>query len=459
MNTSNGSHSLAAKYTKVPNTLDTRGEDYKLPNFTDTDQTALAGKRVLMISADGPELPEIDVPREYLKARGADVKLAGQNWIFEIEKRNPPGCIVIAQWLADNICVKVDLALRDVRVAEWDDKAKNFKTNYDAIFIPGGAWNPDMLRTDGDALRIVREARAHGVLIVSLCHGPQVLISAARSDPSGQVVFPRGTHITGVESIRADLDNAGFTVHDKEPTVYDPLSRLLTARAPKDLGPLCEEMGRLLSQPAQAGRPTLKNALTGARRANYLTDKYWGNMMFNVTFKQVQWVTISLGILLIEAALLYKLITDQATSQTEVIIAICILGIFFVLSSNVDNLRIFSIGKEGFRAELEVLQEKTSENDQAITDLILLSMGRDAYKNLQKLATGNFGQYNKVHHMGLETELYHLRNLGYIDLKKDIGFKSIYDLPEDDKQLSDYIEVTERGEKYLKLREKYALKE
>jgi deglycase len=230
----NGSHSLAAKYMPVPDTLDTRGKDYELPIFADPASTSLAGKRVLIISADGPELPEIDVPMEYLKARRADVKLAGQNWIFEY--RNPLGYIVIAQWLADNVCIKADLPLKDVRV-----------TDYDAIFIPGGAWNPDMLRTDPDALRIVREARACGVLVVTLCHGPQVLVNAARSDPGGQVVFPRGTHITGVQSIRADLDNAGFAAQNNEPTVYDQASRLLTARDPDDLGPLCEEMGRLLS--------------------------------------------------------------------------------------------------------------------------------------------------------------------------------------------------------------------
>jgi protease I len=143
--------------------------------------------------------------------------------------------------------------LKDVHLAEWDDKTKGFQINYDAVFIPGGAWNPDMLRTDSDALRIVREARAHGILIVSLCHGPQVLISAARSDPSGEVVFPRGTLITGVQSIRADLDNAGFTVHHKKPTVYDPVSHLLTARDPDDLGPLCEDMGRVLSSPTRGG--------------------------------------------------------------------------------------------------------------------------------------------------------------------------------------------------------------
>jgi len=244
----NCSHELAAKYERVPESLDTRGKNYKLPVFKKANKSALKGKRVVIISADGPELPELDVPMQYLKARGVEVKLAGQNWIFK--DREPSGYIVIAQWLADNICVKADLALKDVRVAEWDDRANVFKNNYDAIFIPGGAWNPDMLRTDEDALRIVREARAHGVLIVSLCHGPQVLISAARSDPNGQVVFPRGTLITGVQSIRADLDNAGFTVHDREPIVYDLTSRLLTARDPSDLGPLCEEMGRLLSQSA-----------------------------------------------------------------------------------------------------------------------------------------------------------------------------------------------------------------
>lgn len=230
---------------KVPSTLDTRGIEYTIPAFKDADSSELTGQRVLIMSADGPELPEIHVPMEYLKQRGADVKLAGQNWIFEY--RNPAGHIVIAQWLADNVCIKADLALKDVRVTEWDDGAKRHRINYEALFIPGGAWNPDMLRTDGDALRIVREARARGALIVTLCHGPQVLISASRSDPGGGIVFPRGTRITGVNSIRADLDNAGFVVLD-EPTVYDEASRLLTARDPNDLGPLCEEMGRLLKR-------------------------------------------------------------------------------------------------------------------------------------------------------------------------------------------------------------------
>lgn len=243
MNDTQGSHELATRYAKVPASLNTRGTNYPLPAFEPADPAVLQGKRILIISADGPELPEIEVPLSYLRARGATVVLGGQNWIFQY--RTPPGCIVVAQWLADDLCVQADVALKDVSVATWDAGTRQYLANFDAIFIPGGAWNPDMLRTDEDALRIVREARAHGVLIVSLCHGPQVLISANAGQLDPGATFPRGTQLTGVGSIRVDLRNAGFEVLD-QPTVYDIGCRLLTARDPHDLGPLCEAMKSLL---------------------------------------------------------------------------------------------------------------------------------------------------------------------------------------------------------------------
>ncbi|MBY0359769.1 MAG: DJ-1/PfpI family protein [Candidatus Obscuribacterales bacterium] len=231
-----GSHDLAALYTPVPASLDTIGTDYKLPEFAAADPQWLAGKRVLVISADGPELPEIHVPMAYLKERGAEVKLAGQDWIFQW--RTPAAHIVLAEWLSDRVCVKADLRLSDVRVED-----------YDAVFIPGGAWNPDMLRTDEQALRIVREAHTKELLVVSLCHGPQVIINAAFDAPEGQKNFPNiGVHITGTGSIRRDLKNAGFVVHNDKATVYDESACLLTARDPNDLGPLCEKFGELLKK-------------------------------------------------------------------------------------------------------------------------------------------------------------------------------------------------------------------
>lgn len=168
-----------------------------------------------------------------------------------------------------------------------------------------------------------------------------------------------------------------------------------------------------------------------------------------MTFEQIQWVVVFLGIASIAVALIYKPATSSAA-----VIATGIVGFLFVLLLNVGSLKSFTLGTEGVKAELEVLQKKTSENDAAITNLILLSMGTDAYHNLQKLATGAYGPYKKEHYMGLETELYHLRNLGYIALK-DKTARSIYDIPESGDQLSDYIEVTNQGKKYLELREKY----
>jgi hypothetical protein len=173
-----------------------------------------------------------------------------------------------------------------------------------------------------------------------------------------------------------------------------------------------------------------------------------------MTFQQRQQVAVFVGLAGIESVLLYKLIASQAEiNPTELIVAICIVGILIMLSSNADGLRSISLGKEGFKADLEVLRQKTDENDRAITDLVLSSMGPDAYFNLRKLASGNFGPYKKEHYLGLETELYHLRNLGYIVLNKDKA-KSIFDIPESGDQLSDYFQVTASGKNYIELREK-----
>ncbi len=117
------------------------------------------------------------------------------------------------------------------------------------------------------------------------------------------------------------------------------------------------------------------------------------------------------GNLAIAGAFLYKLISGNAVTSATDAIAIGLLGILLVLSTNVDSLRSLTFDKDGFKVELDQLEKKTSENDRAITDLILLSMGEHTYGNLRKLANGTFGHYDKEHFMGLETELYHLRNL------------------------------------------------
>jgi protease I len=215
-----GSHSLAAQFAAVPPSLNLAGDDYALPTFPNDASDWLAGKRIAVISSHGPELPEIAVPIQYLRDRGAVVELVTQDWIMKYWD----GKVVLSEWLQDSICTQADRSIAD---ANPDD--------YHAVIIPGGAWNPIMLRTDKQVLDFLRACHSKGILIASLCHGPQVLISMD--------VLPKGTHITGVSDIRIDLRNAGFVVHEGDAVVFDETANVLTSRDPKDLGPFCEAIG------------------------------------------------------------------------------------------------------------------------------------------------------------------------------------------------------------------------
>jgi len=71
---------------------------------------------------------------------------------------------------------------------------------YDALFLPGGVLNPDLLRQREDARPFVRSFFDARKPIAAICHGPQVLIDA-------EVV--NGRKLTSYPSIRRDLENAG----------------------------------------------------------------------------------------------------------------------------------------------------------------------------------------------------------------------------------------------------------
>jgi hypothetical protein len=166
------------------------------------------------------------------------------------------------------------------------------------------------------------------------------------------------------------------------------------------------------------------------------------------------------GLAITEAALLYKLIVGQvATGSTELIIAICVVGVLLLLTGRIDSIESISVGKRGITAKMERIERRTTYLEREVEDLVFLSMGDDAYKNLQKLATGQFLNYRMPELEGLETELYHLRNLGYIQLKEELQKTggAIHRLERDgtNKNLCDYIEVTPRGKKYIELRESW----
>ncbi len=157
---------------------------------------------ILILATDGYERSELRVPLDELRKRGANVKIASieENSIKSWDKTD---------W-GDS--VGVDLLAKDVDVGQFD-----------ALVLPGGQINPDKLRIDGDAMRVVREFLSSGKIVAAICHAPWLLIEADAL---------RGRQATSYRSIRTDVENAGATWQD-EMVVTD--QGIITSRSPDDL--------------------------------------------------------------------------------------------------------------------------------------------------------------------------------------------------------------------------------
>lgn len=164
--------------------------------------TDLSRAKILIIATDGFEQSELFKPREALLDAGAEVTLASN-------KSEP---IQGMQHHEKGETITPDVALEDVRTED-----------YDALVIPGGVANPDALRMEKDALRIVRDFFDRDKPVAAICHGPWLLAEADVID---------GRRLTSWPSIRTDLANAGAEVVDEE-VVVD--GNLITSRKPDDI--------------------------------------------------------------------------------------------------------------------------------------------------------------------------------------------------------------------------------
>lgn len=158
--------------------------------------------RILIIAADGFEQSELEIPRDGLRSAGATVDVA-----------SPDGRQIRGWETYDwGRPAPADMEIGDAKV---DD--------YDALVIPGGLLNPDKLRVDEDAMRVVKEFLAAGKLVAAVCHGPWLL---AQADAL------KGRRATSYKSIRKDIENAGAHWLDQD-VVAD--NGLITSRDPRDL--------------------------------------------------------------------------------------------------------------------------------------------------------------------------------------------------------------------------------
>ncbi len=163
---------------------------------------SIAGAKIIIIASDGFEQVELTTPLNDLREAGAEVHVASpdgqaiKGWYFD-------------RWGDDT---PADLKIADVDVG-----------SYDAMVLPGGQINPDVLRTDADAVQKIKDFAATGKPLAAICHAPWLLIEAG---------LVEGKRLTSFTSIRTDLKNAGAEPVEEE-VAKD--GNLITSRNPDDL--------------------------------------------------------------------------------------------------------------------------------------------------------------------------------------------------------------------------------
>jgi protease I len=188
-----------------------------------------AGKRIAVVTSDGVEEIELTATLRYFRERGAAVEILSpamphfpDRFGVQVPAIRATHILTI-RYMENAGWVKFDRLVTDAKADE-----------YDAVVIPGGAWNPDTLRADPAVLDFVRQAAGNGGVIASLCHGPWVLADAD---------LLSGRRATAWGAMRRDIERAGATYVD-EPVVID--GNIVTSRGPVDLADFLTAIGKKL---------------------------------------------------------------------------------------------------------------------------------------------------------------------------------------------------------------------
>jgi protease I len=185
---------------------------------------ALQGKRVAILMTDGVEQVEYTGPRSFLEEQGALVTL--------ISPKAPGEEIQAFNHLDMGDKFKVEMDVHDARPGDFD-----------ALVLPGGVANPDMLRLSTESVTFIREFGRENKPIAAICHGPWTLIDAD---------LVTGKRMTSWPSLQVDLQNAGAQWIDEQ-VVVD--GKLVTSRKPDDIPAFNQAILSELAavQPGQSG--------------------------------------------------------------------------------------------------------------------------------------------------------------------------------------------------------------
>lgn len=166
-------------------------------------------KNILIIATDGFEQSELEQPKKLLEEAGAKTVVASLE-AGEIKgwKDGDWGNSIAVETTIDQ--VKAD--------------------DFDALLLPGGQMNPDILRMNDTVIDLIKQFDKAGKPIAAICHAPWLLIEAGLVD---------GKVVTAWPSVRTDLKNAGGQVIDRKVAVD---GNLITSRNPDDIPAFTEAL-------------------------------------------------------------------------------------------------------------------------------------------------------------------------------------------------------------------------
>lgn len=165
----------------------------------------LEGRSIALLSTNGFEDSELTKPLEALLDAGAHVEVIAES-LDDIEGKN-------------GTKVAVDRLVADAA-----------SVDYDALLLPGGVANPDMMRMNTKAVRFVRDFFEEHKPVAAICHAPWLLVEAD---------VLHGRTLTSWPSLHTDITNAGGAWVDEEVVVDQGL---VTSRKPDDLPAFCAKM-------------------------------------------------------------------------------------------------------------------------------------------------------------------------------------------------------------------------